>query len=151
MGELNELDKKILEELQKDGRKSYTKLAEMFNANVTTVSNRVQRLIDNGTLKIVGVVSPFKTGNSFVADIKIRTTLSKLQSVIDQLTFLKEVRFLAACTGKYDLIIEVYASSNSELYEIIKDKISQIDGIIEIESSILLKFYKQSYDFGVEI
>src|SRR5699024_5953407 len=121
----------------------------MFDANVSTVSNRVQRLIDEGVLKIVGVVNPFKTGNPFVADIKMKVTLAKLNSVIDELKAVPEVRFLAACTGAYDLLVEVYTTSNSELYRIIKDELSKIDGIIEVESSVLLEVYKQSYDFGV--
>jgi len=148
---MSELDELILTELQKDGRKSYTELAELFNANVSTVSNRVQRLIDKGILKIVGVVNPFKTGNSFVADIKMKVEISKLPTVIEQLKPIQEVRFIAACTGSYNLLIEVYTSSNNELYRIINEKLGQIEGIKEFETSVLLEVHKQSYDFRVNL
>lgn len=149
--QLTELDKQILEALQKDGRMSYTELAERFNANVSTISYRVQRLTESGILKIVGVVNPFKTGNSLVADIKLQINLFKLDSAILQLNQIQEVRFIAACTGTHNLLIEVYTTSSGELYQIIKNKIGKIEGVENIETSILLEVHKQSYDFGVNI
>lgn len=148
---MSELDELILEELQKDGRKSYTELAEMFDANVSTVSNRVQRMIDKGVLKIVGVVNPFKTGNAFVADIKLKVAISETAAVIEKLKSIQEVRFLATSTGSYNLLAEVYASSNSELYDILNEKFAKIEGIQEIETAILLEVHKQSYDFRVKL
>lgn len=148
---MSELDTLLLQELQKDGRKSYTELAEKFGANVSTVSNRVQRLIDNGVLKIVGVVNPFETGNTFVADIKMKVEIPKLEKVVEELSAIQEVRFLVSCTGPYNLLLELYTSSNDELYKIINGKLGVIDGIKEIETSIILKVHKQSYDFGVNL
>lgn len=151
MRELDELDKKILEALQKDGRMSYTEMAEMFNANVSTVSNHIQRLKDNGILKVVGVVNPFKTGNPFVADIRLKVNLSKLQSVINKLKNIKEVRFIAGITGSFNLVIEVYTSSNEELYQLISETFGEIDGIEDIDTSVVLEVHKQSYNFGVQL
>lgn len=148
---MSDLDELLLEALQKDGRKSYTELADMFNANVSTVSNRVQKMIDQGVLKIVGVVNPFKTGKSFVADIKMKVAISELDEVISQLQAIPEIRFIAACTGSYNLIIEVYTASNNELYELIREKLGKIKGIEGMETSILLEVHKQSYDFGVKL
>lgn len=148
---LTKLDQQLLEELQKDGRKSYTELAEKFEANVSTVSNRIQRLIDKDILKIVGVVNPFKTGNSFVVDLKIKTELRKLEKVIDELSAINEVRFIASTTGTYDLIAEVYTPSSYDLHQLITEKINKIDGILELDTSVLLKVHKQSYNFGVRL
>lgn len=151
MVDLTELDIKLLKELQKDGKKSYTQLAEQFNTTVATVSNRVQRLIDQGVLKIVGVVNPIKTGNPFVCIFGMKVKIDKYQSVIDKLHMIKEVRYIAASTGVYNLFVEVVTSSNTELYRIIREEFSQIEGIESMESSIILEVHKQSYDFGARI
>jgi len=148
---LDELDIKLLEALQKDGKKSYTELATQFGTTVGTVSNRVQRLMDQGILRIVGVVNPRKTGNPFVSIIGMNIHLSKLQQVIDKLSEIKEVRYIAASTGVYNLFIEVITSSHQEFYRILTDELGKIDGIERIDSSIVLEVHKQTYDFGVRL
>jgi Lrp/AsnC family transcriptional regulator, regulator for asnA, asnC and gidA len=146
---LDDLDMQIMKLLQKDGRLSYTELADILNTTVGTVRNRVQRLMDNQTLKIVGVVNPFLTGMPSVAMFGMKVTLSKLQEVIDHLGEIPEVRFIAASTGRYDLFVEVITTTNTDLNRIIKEEFSRIDGIESTESSMFLEIHKQSYDWGV--
>ncbi|SLL33497.1 transcriptional regulator [Mycobacteroides abscessus subsp. abscessus] len=146
---LDELDLQLLKLLQKDGKLSYTELAELLNTTVGTVRNRVQRLIDQETLKIVGVVNPFKTGRDAVAMIGVSVRLHKLQEVIAQIVEIPEVRFVAASTGRYDLFVEIITSTNADIYRIIKEEFGKIDGIESTESSMFLEIHKQSYDWGV--
>ena len=146
---LDELDLQLLKLLQKDGKLSYTELAELLNTTVGTVRNRVQRLIDQETLKIVGVVNPFKTGRDAVAMIGVNVRLHKLQEVIAQIVEIPEVRFVAASTGRYDLFVEIITSTNADIYRIIKEEFGKIDGIESTESSMFLEIHKQSYDWGV--
>ena len=148
---LDELDIKLLEVLQIDGKKSYTELATQFGTTVGTVSNRVQRLMDQGILRIVGVVNPRKTGNPFVSIIGMNINLGKLKSVIDELSKIKKVRYIAASTGVYNLFVEVVTSSHQEFYEILTEEMGKIDGIEKIDSSIVLEVHKQTYDFGVRL
>jgi Lrp/AsnC family transcriptional regulator, regulator for asnA, asnC and gidA len=146
---LDDLDKQLLKYLQKDGRLSYTELAEILNTTVGTVRNRVQRLMDQEKLKIVGVVNPFLTGMPSVAMFGMKVTMSKLTQVINQIVEIPEVRFVAASTGRYDLFVEVITTTNTDLYRIIKEEFSKIDGIESTESSMFLEIHKQSYDWGV--
>ena len=55
---LDELNFQLLLHLQKDGRKSFTELAEELGVSVGTVRNRVTRLIEDKTLQITGRVDP---------------------------------------------------------------------------------------------
>ncbi|MFD1038425.1 Lrp/AsnC family transcriptional regulator [Virgibacillus byunsanensis] len=148
MIDLSDLDIKLLKELQKDGKKSYTHLAEQFDTTVATVSNRVQRLMDQDVLKIVGVVNPIKTGNPFVCIFGMKVPMNKQQSVIDELHKIKDVRYISSAVGTFDIFVEVVTSSNIELYRIMREEFSQIEGIEKYESSILLEVHKQSYEFG---
>ncbi|PLR77041.1 hypothetical protein CU633_12550 [Bacillus sp. V3-13] len=146
---LDELDIEIIERLQVDGRTSYTDMAEELNITVGTVRNRVQRLIENNLLKIVGVVNPFKTGNPTVTMFGIKVRLQKIDHVIKQLVEIPEVRFVAAATGVYDLYVEVITASNEDLHRVINSEMGKIDGIDSMDSSLLLAIYKQTYDWGV--
>ncbi|WP_201716382.1 Lrp/AsnC family transcriptional regulator [Rossellomorea arthrocnemi] len=147
--ELDNLDLQLMKLLQKDGRLSYTELSDMLDTTVGTVRNRVQRMMDQDILKIVGVVNPFITGMPSVAMFGVKVTINRLQEVIDQLVEIPEVRFVAASTGRYDLFVEVITSTNTELYRIIKEEFSKIEGIESTESSMFLEIHKQSYDWGV--
>ena len=57
---LDELNFQLLLHLQKDGRKSFTELAEELGVSVGTVRNRVTRLIEDKTMQITGRVDPEK-------------------------------------------------------------------------------------------
>ncbi|WP_162835580.1 Lrp/AsnC family transcriptional regulator [Jeotgalibacillus soli] len=146
---LDDLDFEIITRLQKDGRTSYTEIAEELRITVGTVRNRVQRLTENEILKIVGVVNPFKTGNPSVTMFGIKVQLHLLEDVISELVKIPEVRFVAAATGVYDIYAEVITSSNEELYKVFKSQMSKIEGIELMDSSLLLAIYKQTYDWEV--
>lgn len=147
--QIDRMDKQIIGFLQKDGRKSYTDIADELGVTVGTVRNRVQRLTESGILKIVGVVDPFKTGMPTVAMLGLKVRLSLLQSVIDKLVEIPEIRFVAVSTGSFDLYVEVVTFSNEDFYRILTEEISKIEGIEDTDSSILLRINKQSYDWGV--
>ncbi|GEN35503.1 MULTISPECIES: Lrp/AsnC family transcriptional regulator [Aneurinibacillus] len=146
---LDEIDKAVIRFLQKDGRKSYTEIAEELSVTVGTVRNRVQRLMEHGILKVVGVVDPFKTGMSTVAMLGLKVKMNKLQDIIAQLVQIPEIRFVAVSTGSFDLFIEIITFSTEDFYRILTQELSRIEGIVETDSSILLKINKQSYDWGV--
>ncbi|MBA4494325.1 Lrp/AsnC family transcriptional regulator [Paenactinomyces guangxiensis] len=147
---LDEVDKAIIEYLQKDGRCSYTEIAEELKVTVGTVRNRVQRLMENQILKIVGVVDPFKTGMATVAMLGLKVRLNKLDEIIKALEKIPEVRFVAVSTGTFDMFIEIITSSTEEFYRILTTELSNIEGIEATDSSMLLKIHKQSYDWGVQ-
>jgi Lrp/AsnC family transcriptional regulator for asnA, asnC and gidA len=148
--DMDEVDKAIIRFLQKDGRKSYTDIAEQLHVTVGTVRNRVQRLMESGILKIVGVVDPFKTGMSTVAMLGLKVRMNRMQQIIDELVKIPEIRFVAVSTGTFDLFIEIITFSTEDFYRILTEELSKIDGIEETDSSILLKINKQSYDWGVK-
>jgi Lrp/AsnC family transcriptional regulator for asnA, asnC and gidA len=55
---LDEVDRILLRELQKDGRVSFTALAEITGMSAPAVRQRVQRPRDEGVVQIVGVTDP---------------------------------------------------------------------------------------------
>ncbi len=146
---LDELDIKLIQYLQKDGRIPYTELADILETTSGTVRNRVQRLKDHQLLKVVGVVNPFKTGLPTVAMLGVKVQLNKFDEVIHKLSGIPEVRFVASSTGRYDLFVEVITTTNKNLYDIIKNEFGKIDGIQSTETHMFIEIHKQSYDWGV--
>ena len=70
-GSLDELDFSILSYLQQDGRMSFTVIAEKLGVSIGTIRTRFNKLIEDGTINIVGRVDPDKVGFRSYAHIAV--------------------------------------------------------------------------------
>ena len=70
--QLDDLDYKILEKLIKDGRKSFTDIADELGVSVGTIRNRFNVFVENELLTIIGRVNPDKIGFHTYAQILIK-------------------------------------------------------------------------------
>ena len=59
---LDDTDRQLIEALQRDGRASYADLAELVTLSPAATRLRVQRLLDAGVVKVVGVTDPLALG-----------------------------------------------------------------------------------------
>lgn len=126
---LDELDFSILNCLQQDGRMSFTDIAEKLNVSVGTVRSRVNKLLEDGTVNIIGRVNPHKVGFTSYAHIAVYVRPATLkEAVAHAILKFKEVSFLAMTSGDYDLEVDVMCKNNDHLVGFI-DTISAIDGL----------------------
>lgn len=72
---LDDLDHRILKELQRDGQITYQELAAKVHASAPTCQRRAKRLKNNGVIeKFVAVVSAAAVGNPLTAILEITLT-----------------------------------------------------------------------------
>src|SRR3982750_1660408 len=110
---LDDLDFEILSFLQKDGRMSFTVIAEKLNVSIGTVRTRVNKLIEDGTINIIGRVNPDKVGFNAYAHIAVYIRPATLKEKIAQkIAKMPEVSFLAGTSGDYDLEVDVMCRNN---------------------------------------
>nr|WP_320015602.1 Lrp/AsnC family transcriptional regulator [uncultured Desulfobacter sp.] len=146
-GSLDELEIQIILALQKDARKSYKSIAKELGVAEGTVSNRVNRLIQQGILKLEARVNPFAMSNKVAAIVGINTTRNHHTKAAKEIMALSNVNAVWATTGKYDMFVEVLADSIKELNVFIfEEGLSNIEGIEATETHIILhsesKFFK---------
>ncbi len=55
---LDDTAKRIIEQLQQDGRRSYAAIGKAVGLSEAAVRQRVQRLLENGVVQVVGVTDP---------------------------------------------------------------------------------------------
>ncbi len=140
---LDELDYAILEQLQQDGRRSFTDMAEHLGVSVSTIRTRASKLIDDKTIQVVGRVNTERVGFHAYAHIKISIRPAKLiESVAAQLQEYREVSFLALTSGDFDLQVDVMCRDNNHLLEIINDRILRIEGVHQTKTDMYLKILK---------
>jgi len=139
---LDKLDFEILSILQEDGRMSFTVIAERLKISVGTARTRLNKLIEDGTVNIIGRVDPDKVGFRCYAHIAVFVRPATLKEKIAQkIAILPEVSFLAMTSGDYDLEVEKMCRDNNHLVDFVND-ISKIAGVQQTKTTIYFKVYK---------
>ena len=96
---LDDLDLRILEQLQQDASVTNQQLAELVHASPPTCMRRVRRLSESGVIqKQVAIIDPAKVGNTLTAILEI--TLD-VQSAESQLQFERSIAHEAAVLKCY--------------------------------------------------
>ncbi|QCW51296.1 Lrp/AsnC family transcriptional regulator [Nocardioides dongxiaopingii] len=145
---LDEVSKAIIEQLQQDGRRSYAAIGKVVGLSEAAVRQRVQRLVDGGTMQIVAVTDPMQLGFARQAMIGVTAT-GPLDPVANALAALDEVDYVVVTAGRYDLLAEIVCESDDRLLELISEKIRTIAGVASTETFMYLRLQKQSYSWGV--
>jgi len=139
---LDQLDFEILSNLQKDGRMSFTVIADKLKVSVGTVRTRLNKLIDDKTISIIGRVDPDVVGFRSYAHIAVYVRPATLKEKVAQIISEKpEVSFLAMTSGEYDLEVNVMCRDHDHLVQFI-DEISQIEGVNQTKTTLYFKVYK---------
>jgi Lrp/AsnC family transcriptional regulator for asnA, asnC and gidA len=144
---LDGANKRIIEQLQRDGRMSYAGLAKIVGLSEAAVRQRVQRLLDSGVMQIVAVTDPLTLG--FARQVMVGLKVEgDMRSVADALAKLSEVDYVVICAGAYDLLAELVCTDDDHLLELLNDKIRTIPGVTGTETFVYLRLAKQTYAWG---
>jgi Lrp/AsnC family transcriptional regulator, regulator for asnA, asnC and gidA len=144
---LDETSKRIVEQLQEDGRRPYAAIGKAVGLSEAAVRQRVQRLLDSGVMQIVAVTDPLQVGFSRQAMIGIRVE-GDLNAVADRLAELPEIDYVVVTAGSYDLLVEVVCEDDEHLLELLTRRIRGIPEVRYTETFVYLKLRKQLYNWG---
>lgn len=148
---LDQVDCKIIELLQKDGRIPNTDIAKQVGLSEATVRSRLNRLISEEYIQIVAVSNPIKLGYELVGTIRIHVDIGKMDRVLAELEELKSLWFIVCTTGGTDIVTEFVVKSMDDLNELIFENINKINGVQRTETNIFLKYVKRHYDWGTAL
>ncbi|HHV79433.1 MAG TPA: Lrp/AsnC family transcriptional regulator [Firmicutes bacterium] len=146
---LDKYEKQIVLLLQKDGRMSNVEIAKAIGANEGTVRRKLRRLISEGIVKVAGVANPHALGFKAPAIICLKIELDRLEEAVKRLAELPSVRYVALTTGNCDVIIEGLWADNEQLSDFLLNQLCKVPGVKDIQTSLLLRIVKQSYDWGL--
>ena len=146
--ELSNLDKRIIEHLQEDGRRPFTQIAAVLGVSEAAVRARTNRLIEKGILQVVGVTDPLKLGFHVWAMIGIRVESARLIEVAEEIAGFAETDYVVITAGSYDILVEAVAENNDALLEFLSGRLRKIPGVRETETFVYLRLMKQNYQWG---
>ncbi|HEX2902447.1 MAG TPA: Lrp/AsnC family transcriptional regulator [Jatrophihabitans sp.] len=145
---LDELDRRIVVELQSDGRSSWTEIAERAGTTVPTVARRAQNLFQRRILRVGVVADIHHAGPAELFLLRIRCNPGQQLAVAEQLATLPSIRFLAITAGGSDLVAEMVCRRDEiPSLRLITD-VQLIKGVLSCESDMVLHTYKVAHDWS---
>ncbi len=139
---IDKLDKKLILELQINGRCTCLNLAKILNVAEGTVRNRLKKLVNSGMVKITAIPDLDKFGYDFMGIVGLQVPLSELRAVAEQLSKNPNVCYLANVTGRYDFIAILLTKSSKEFAYIMEKMVATIPSVIRTETFVTLNIYK---------
>ena len=143
---LDDTDKAIIEELQRDGRVPYTRLGAAVGLSEAAARQRVQRLIDAGIMQVVAVTNPLAHGYRRMAMIGVRTE-GPTDDIAPALQAMPDIDYLVVTAGTYDFLAEVVVSDDAALLDL-TNRIRAVPGVRTTETFIYLDLVKQTFTWG---
>ena len=147
LAQLDDVSKKIIEQLQADGRRSYAEIGKAVGLSEAAVRQRVQKLTDSGVMQVVAVTDPMQLGFFRQAMIGIRAS-ADTRVLAEQLAAIDAVDYVVLTAGTFDILAEVVCEDDDELLELLNSKIRNLEGVLSTETFVYLKLHKQFYNWG---
>jgi len=148
---VDKTDQKILSELSKDSSISIPKLAEKINVNSSVVYSRIKRLVKKKLIERFTIqVNNKELGYSVKSLTGINMDSKQRDNVIQELCKIPSVSEVSEVTGRFDILVTMYAENLGQMYRIISDNIGKIQGIIGSESFIEMKTRTKQMPYMLE-
>jgi Lrp/AsnC family transcriptional regulator for asnA, asnC and gidA len=140
MVKVDELDLQILSELSKDASISVPRLSKKINVNSSVVYSRIKRLVKRKLIeRFTIVVNDVELGYTVKALTGINMDTKQRDHIIEELFKIDGVREIAEVTGRFDILVTMYAKSLDQMHKMVSEKIGRIEGIQSSESFIEMK------------
>ena len=143
---LDKIDHKILQELQRDARLTHLELSERVGLSATPCTRRVRNLEAAGIISGYSAnIDEIKLGFGFTVfvsvqlDRQIDDRLINFENAVD---LLPEVIDCWLMTGNRDYLLRVAAADLLEFERFLTGRLTKIEGVASIESSIPIRRVK---------
>jgi len=132
---LDATDLKIIQALSEDGRKSFVEITKGTRLSQVAVKNRVERLINEGVLKIQGLLNIGKC-YSVSANIEIEAAQKTISGLIEKFEKSPLVYQLVKTSGRYNLLVSIIAPNLESIESFVDKEIRKDPGVKHIDISI---------------
>lgn len=135
---LDEIDRKILNELAGDADKPYSQIAKSLDVSNTMIHQRIARMKQLGVIEQTEIKLNEKAlgyGSSAFTGIILKEVANTAR-VMEALEKIPEVVECYFVSGAYNLFVKIIALNNDHLMQVLYDKIDSIKGIVRTETLI---------------
>ena len=139
---MDKLDYNIILSLNANGRKSFRHIAKELKVSLSTISNRVKRLEEEGIIeRYIPVINKEKTGYNLTAVINLKLTHGKLIEVQEKISKDNHVSAVYDITGDWDSLLVAHFRDRQDLNKFIK-RILSMDFVERTNTQLVLNIVK---------
>lgn len=146
---LDAIDRRILRELQNDGRRAFRDIGRQLDISEATVRWRVKRLRDARVLQILGYVDPRALGYGSMMVLLIKVVPNAHARAIEELTSWPETTWVSTTVGRTNIYVQLLCKDPEVLYPLLAANLSDVDGVLDIEILQEVKVHKAEYHYTV--
>jgi len=143
---MDQIDRRIVELLQDDGRITHAEIARRVDRAPSAVHERIRSLEEEGV--ILGYharIRPAAVDLGLLAFIAVRSTeFGPEQRVVEALTSIPEVQEVHDVAGDDCFLIKVRARDTESLGELLRDRIGCIESVVSTRTTIVLRTDKET-------
>jgi Lrp/AsnC family transcriptional regulator for asnA, asnC and gidA len=146
---MDDLDLKIIKELQKDGRVSFRDIADKIKVSEGTVYNRINKLLESKVIKkFMPDIDYEKLGYEITVIIGLITEGGKLPEIERKITESPNVNAVYDVTGEYDAVIVAQFKKREDLNDFVKNLLS-VEGVKRTNTMLVLNTLKEDHGLWV--
>ena len=135
---MDELDTRIVDILQQDGRASNAGIAREVGVSEGTVRRRLKRLVHEEFISVVALPDPSKMGLATRALVGVQVDPDKVDQVADSISEFGEVKWVKITTGSYDIFAWVKLPTSEALGIFLRTKVGTVSGVRRTETFVNL-------------
>ena len=148
MHQLDDVDKKLLEELQKDCKQSIKQLAAKVNLSITPTHERIKKMEVNGIIdKYIALLNLETVDKSLIVYCQVtlikhqESAFKEFEKYMSKIEEIVEVSYIA---GVYDFLLKIVLKDMNEYQDFVLKRLSQLEVISNIQSSFVMKQVKNT-------
>lgn len=131
---MDELDMRLLEELEHGGYQRIPFLAARLGVDKSTVHRRIRNLRKKGVIKIIAVPNLVRLGYRAWADIGIKVQHRSPEDVAHELVTHPATYFVFTAFGTFDVGVGVQFRTFERLLYYVNSELTKIEGIAKVET-----------------
>jgi len=154
---LDPLDYDIIQALHADARMPASEIARQTRTNERTVRKRIDRLVQDGVIRLTAILNPLAFGYLTAADILLEADPARETEILRTLMAMPEITYIAFGQGNTEVSIEARFKDNDALREFIRQTLPAIPGLAVTRYALVPRILRNidewlppRADFGLE-
>ena len=142
---MSELEQKVLDCLCENSHYTNKEISLIVNASEKEVKEIIEKLENNGTILKYGAVLNLEENKKVNAFIEVKVTPQAMygfDKIAVELCQFNEIKSMYLMSGACVLALFVEGDNLIDISNFISEKLSQIDGIVNVSTHFVLKNYK---------
>lgn len=144
---LDDIDRRIVQHLREDGRRSYAAIARDVGLSEASVRQRVARMRRQKVIHIGAATYPTTVG-FITARVDIKVEGGRHEEVARAVAAMPEAEFAATCVGSVDVAVDVICETREQLHDVVVRRIRTIAGVRDADVQLYSKVVHDALSWG---